>query len=167
MIERTFTVIEAVTLALWVGALAGFAFVFAPIAFGIVTEVAQFGRVTADVLRALTTLGTICGAVAIACALVRARDDGQRTSALARILIIAIMIGLAQYESRAIVPRMEAAIPGLTGGGTRPEIEAARARFRVEHNGSTKVYGAVFLLGILATALSATARPDYRLSYRR
>ena len=44
MLVRTFTVIEALTLALWVGSLAGFAFVFAPIAFGIVSNVEEFGR---------------------------------------------------------------------------------------------------------------------------
>jgi polyferredoxin len=160
MIVRTFTVIEAVTLALWVGSLAGFAFVFAPIAFGIVTDVAQFGRVTAGVLYALTTFGTICGALAIVAALVRSGDPAQRRSAFARVIVIAAMIGLAQYEARAVVPRMEAAIPSLAVSSATPQALAeARARFRVEHNASTKIYGTVFLLGILAIGLAALGRP--------
>ncbi len=167
MIERTFTAIEAVTLALWVGALAGFAFLFAPIAFGIVTDVAQFGSVTAEVLRALTGFGTACGAVAIVAALVRARDPGQRSSALLRIAVVAVMVGLAQYEARSVVPRMEAAIPGLVAHGEPGAIAAARARFRAEHDGSTRIYGSVFLLGILAIVLSAVARPQERTQYRR
>ncbi len=159
MLVRTFTVIEALTLALWVGSLAGFAFVFAPIAFGIVTNVEEFGQVTAAVLQALTFLGTMCGGIAIVAALFRASDPAQQGSALLRIVIIVVMIGLAQYEARAIVPRMEAALPGLASGNGPEQLAAARAAFRVVHALSTKIYGAVFLLGVLAVGSSAAARP--------
>jgi hypothetical protein len=158
MLERTFTVIEALTLALWVGALAGFAFVFAPIAFGIVSDVEQFGRVTAAVLRALTLFGSVCGGIAIVAALVRAADPSQRASALARVAIVVLMLALMQYESHAVVPRMEAALPGLAKGATAQ----AREAFRVEHNASSRVYGSVFLLGLIAIGLAANARPDPR-----
>jgi hypothetical protein len=158
MLERTFTVIEAMTLALWIGALAGFAFVFAPIAFGIVSDVEQFGRVTAAVLRALTPAGSVCGGIAIVAALVRASDPSQRASALARVAIVVTMLALMQYESRAIVPRMEAALPGLARGAT-PQAQAA---FRAEHDASTRVYGSVFLLGLIAIGLAAVARPEPR-----
>jgi len=158
MLERTFTVIEALTLALWVGALAGFAFIFAPIAFGIVSDVEQFGRVTAAVLRALTVFGSACGGIAIVAALVRAADPSQRTPALARVAIVVAMLVLSQYESRAIVPRMEAALPGLAKSTTAQAHDA----FRAEHDASTRVYGSVFLLGLIAIGLSATARPEPR-----
>jgi hypothetical protein len=158
MLERTFTVIEALTLALWVGSLAGFAFIFAPIAFGIVSDVEQFGRVTATALRALTVFGGACGGIAIVAALVRASDPSQRTSALARVAIVVAMLMLAQYESRAIVPRMEAALPGLAKGATA----LAQTAFRSEHDASTRVYGSIFLLGLIAIGLSASARPGPR-----
>jgi hypothetical protein len=162
MLERTFTVIEALTLALWVGSLAGFAFIFAPIAFGIVSDVEQFGRVTATALRALTVFGGACGGIAIVAALVRASDPSQRTSALARIAIVVAMLVLAQYESRAIVPRMEAALPGLARGATAQ----AQTAFRSKHDASTRVYGSIFLLGLIAIGLSASARPGPRARRR-
>jgi hypothetical protein len=162
MLERTFTVVEALTLALWVGSLAGFAFIFAPIAFGIVSDVEQFGRVTSAVLRALTVFGGACGGIAIVAAFVRAADPSQRPSALTRIAIVVAMLVLMQYESRAILPRMEAALPGLAKGATMQ----AQTTFHSEHDASTRVYGSVFLLGLIAIGLSASARPEPRLRPR-
>jgi hypothetical protein len=162
MLERTFTVIEALTLALWVGSLAGFAFIFAPIAFGIVSNVEEFGRVTAAVLGALTLFGTVCGGVAIVAAVVRAKVPSQRASAIARIAIVAVMLVLAQYESRAIVPRMEASLPSLGARATPEALAQARKTFRAEHGVSTWIYGSIFVLGLIAIGLSAAAGSEPR-----
>ncbi|MBC5810824.1 MAG: DUF4149 domain-containing protein [Candidatus Eremiobacteraeota bacterium] len=128
-------------MAVWIGALAGFAFVFAPLAFHTVTNVAQFARLVAASIHALTLLGLVCGAIAVAMALVRGRSSAQRWSSPARALLIAAAVGFAAYDAYAIVPHMEHLVPRT-------------AAYRALHDASSRLYGGALLLATVALVLA-------------
>jgi hypothetical protein len=163
MIERTFTVIEALTLAVWMGALAGFAFIFAPTAFHIVSDLDQFALLTATVLQKLTWLGFICGTLAIVSALVRARDEAERPLAVIRVLLLLVMLALAWIESAAVVPHMQAVASSFGASlNAIPKDDPRMVRYDGLHRQSSWIYGALFLLGLVTIALAALARPPAR-----
>lgn len=148
--DRVLAAIEVVALGVWAGALIGFAFVFAPIAFRIVAplDVARFAALTAATIGTLTLWGYVLGAVAIVAALARAIDAADRVADAVRALIVAAAVGAATYEQRAIVPAM-AAIADLGS----PQYHAL-------HQRSSAVYGAALLLVLVALVLAALRRPN-------
>jgi hypothetical protein len=148
--DRVLAAIEIPALGVWLGALAGFAFVSAPLAFRIVAplDVARFAALTAQSLAALTLWGYVLGAVAIAAALVRAFAAADRTWDLARAALAVVALALATYEQRAIVPAMTA-----TADVRSPEYQAL-------HRRSTQVYGGVVLLVLASLVLAAGRREE-------
>jgi hypothetical protein len=142
-IDRLLAAIEIPALGLWLGALCGFAFIFAPAAFRIVTNLGEFAALTSTNLRSLATVGAILGALAIVAALLRSRDAADRTNDIVRAALVLVALGLVAYETFAIVPAM-AAIPDVRS----PEYLALHAR-------STFVYGGVVLLALVALVMAA------------
>ncbi len=135
-------------MGLWLGALCGFAFIFAPIAFRIVAplDVGRFAQLTAAILAALAVMGYICGGIAIVMALWRSRDAGDRIFDFARALLIALALGLVWYEGRSILPEMLAV------------TDIASPQYHALHQRSTVVYGGVVVLGLVAIVMAATRR---------
>jgi len=135
---RTLLVItRALAMALWVGAMAGFAFIVAPIAFHSMGPTPAFAAMIAEMLRTLTLFGALLASVAIAATIflgVRNRD------ALLFAGMVLTMWLLTLYERSAIIPQME-----RTALQT-PAYEAL-------HRASSEVYGLVLLLGVAAIAL--------------
>jgi hypothetical protein len=142
-LDRVLAAVEIPALGLWLGALCGFAFIFAPAAFANVSDITQFATLIAANLRALALLGAICGGIAILAALARSIDAADRTSDLARAALVLVALLLVAYETFAIVPAM-AAISDLHS----PDYAALHAR-------STQVYGGVVLLTLAALITSA------------
>jgi len=144
--ERAFAVVEAVALGLWVGALAGFAFVFAPAAFDRLPDTAQFGALVGVVLARLNWLGYVCCAIALLSVFVRSREDASlgRGSALRALLIVAMLV-IVVIEAQIVFP----AVHDATG--------LARNNL---HSLSTGLYAAVMVLGVVALALSVLSRPE-------
>jgi hypothetical protein len=142
-LDRVLAAIEILALGGWLGALCGFAFVFAPAAFRIVTDLTQFATLTAANLRTLATVGWVCGGLGIVAALVRSREAADRTNDLVRALLILLALGLIGYVSLAIVPAM-AAIPDFQSDA-----------YHALHARSTAVYGGAVLC--VATALVLVA----------
>jgi hypothetical protein len=168
MVERTFTVVEAIFLALWIGALAGFALFFAPIAFRIVPDLDVFATLIAQVLRALTVFGYVCGALAIVGAAIRARNDAMRPLALARIGLVTVMLLASAFGANAVVPAMEATAKTFNGPlDSIPKTDPRRMEYDAEHRESTVVYGFVLLLGLGTVALAAVGRLESRPQYQR
>jgi hypothetical protein len=159
--ERVFAVIEAVALAVWVGALCAFAFVFAPISFRFVTDLDRFGALIGAVLGTLNVLGYTCGAVALLAVFVRARDDGRlsRASAL-RALIVVAMLAIVVVEAAVVMPAMHAAAASFGGSfAAAAPGDPARARYDRLHGVSSALYGVVLVLGFAAIALCTLAHP--------
>jgi hypothetical protein len=147
-VDRILAAIEIPALGLWLGALCGFAFIFAPIAFRIVAplDIGRFAALTSAVLAALATMGYVCGGVAILMALWRSLSAGDRIFDFVRALLIALALALVWFESRTIVPAM-AAVSNVNS----PQYHALHGR-------STMVYGGVVLLGLIATVMAAARR---------
>lgn len=141
--DRVLAAIEIPVLGLWLGALCGFAFIFAPAAFHLVPDITQFAALTGANLDALARLGAVCGGLGIAIAVLRARTAGDRTNDIVRAALIVLALGLVAYETFAIVPAM-AALPDLRGDA-----------YRALHGRSTLVYGGVVLLDLAALVMAA------------
>jgi hypothetical protein len=146
-LDRVLAAVEIPALGLWLGALCGFAFISAPIAVHTVTDLSQFAALTTGTLALLADVGYVCGALAIAAALLRSRDAADRTFDILRAALIVVALGLVAYESLAIVP-------GLSG---RTDVHSDA--FRALHDRSMAVYGGVVLLG-LAALVGAAVRTD-------
>ena len=148
--DRVLATIEIPALGIWLGALAGFAFVSAPLAFRIVAplDVGRFATLTASTIGTLTLWGYVLGGIAIVVALLRSVWAGERTADFLRAALVAVALGLATYQQRAIVPQMEAATD------LRSEAYAAL------HQQSSVVYGGVVLLVLGALVLAAARRDE-------
>jgi uncharacterized protein DUF4149 len=147
--DRVLAAIEIPALGIWLGALAGFAFISAPLSFRAFAalDIHRFAALMAASLGGLTTWGYVLGAIAIVVALLRAVTAGDRTWDLVRAALVAVALGLASYEQRAVIPAMEAL--------TDPHDPAYLAL----HGRSTGIYGAEVIL-ILAALVLAAARRD-------
>lgn len=146
-LDRILAAVELPAIGLWLGALCGFAFMFAPSAFHIISDATQFATLTEANLRALAMTGAICGGIAIVGALVRSFDASDRTNDIVRAVLIALALGLVAYETLAIVPAMTAI----------PDVHSAA--FADLHGQSSRVYGGVVLL-TLAALIMAAVRGD-------
>jgi hypothetical protein len=154
MFERIVTAVEAAVLALWAGAMAGFAFVFAPIAIRIVPEMGTFATLIGAFIRGLSSFGGVCGAIAIVASLVRSVAPEARKLALGRIALVAVGLVASAYETQAIVPRMEATAAQIPGAiDSVPRDDPRRAAYDEEHHQSTRVYGLAFLCVLAAVVL--------------
>ncbi len=159
MIERLLTALEAAVLALWAGAMAGFAFVFAPIAIRIVPRMDTFAALIAAVIRGVGSFGTVCGTIAILAAAARALIPAARAPALGRIVLVAIGLGAASYETTTIIPRMQATAARIPGAiDSVPKDDPRRVAYDAEHKTSSRVYGLAFLCVLGAVVLAPFGR---------
>jgi hypothetical protein len=142
-LDRILAAIEIPALGLWLGALCGFAFIFAPAAFHTVTDLTQFAALTSANLRALALVGSVCGGLTIIIALVRSREAADRTNDIVRATLVAVALCFITYEMLVIVPAM-AAIPDLRSDA-----------YHQLHGQSTAVYGGAVLAGLVALVLAA------------
>ena len=149
---RIAAVVETWAYTIWLGGLAGFALIFAPIAFHTVHDLPLFAALTASNLHALTTVGYVCGALAIVCALLRSIGAAERTPDFARAGLVIAMLVLVAFQAQAIQPRMEAA----TLDATLPKNDPRHVAYDGLHKASTFVVGGALLIGFIALAMSAT-----------
>jgi Domain of unknown function (DUF4149) len=142
-LDRILAAVEIPAIGLWLGALCGFAFIFAPAAFRLVPDVTQFASLTTTNLRILGNVGAICGGIAIVVALVRSYDAADRTIDIVRAGLILVALLLVAYETFAIVPVMTAI------------TDVHSAEFAELHQRSSQVYGGVVVLALAALVLAA------------
>ena len=142
-LDRILAAVEIPAIGLWLGALCGFAFIFAPAAFRLVPNVMQFASLTSTNLRVLGDVGAVCGGIAIAIAIARSFEAADRTNDIVRAALILVALLLVAYETFAIVPAM-AAITDLHS----PD-------FAELHQRSTQVYGGVVVLALAALIMAA------------
>jgi len=170
MFERIVTAIETTVLGLWAGSMAGFAFIFAPIAITWVPRMDTFAALIAATIRGLGSFGTICGGIAIVASLVRvgltrgsanARPaaSGMPRLALARVLLVLVALAASGYESQAIIPRMEATASQIPGPiNSLAKTDPRRIAYDAQHRASSRVYGTAFLCVVAALSLAAFGR---------
>ena len=152
---RIAALFERWALAVWVGSLAGFAFVFAPVAFAnLRNDLDVFAAIVGSTLGALTVLGYVCGGIAILTSCMAIVATRSRI-AIARAACVVAMLVLVTYSQHAIVPAMVSTQASFHGSfASVPKSDPRRVRYDALHSESSRVYGAVLLLGLLAIALS-------------
>ena len=159
MLARIFAVAETLVLAVWIGGLAGFAFVFAPIAFRLVTDLDRFATITSRSILSLTQIGYVCGTIAIVAAFARSRATASPRLAYARIGLIVIAMGLSAYDANTILPQMQAASAAFgVPFDDVPKTDPRRVAYAAMHQKSSRVYGGALLLAAAALALAAADR---------
>jgi hypothetical protein len=159
MVQRILTALEVAVLGLWAGAMAGFAFVFAPVAIKIVPRMDTFASLIGNVIRALGPFGVVCGIVAMLMAALRSLVPGGRGLAGTRAFLVVVALGASAYETSSVIPRMEAT--GATIPGPIDSVEKTdprRAAYDRQHTESTRVYGLAFLCVLGALVLAPFGR---------
>ncbi len=159
MFERILIAIETVTLGLWAGAMAAFAFIVAPIAFRTMPGMDLFAALTGAVIKGVGTFGNACGALAIVAGAIRSSAAPARKLGLLRACLVAVALGASSYQTYAILPRMNATAAQIPGPiDSVPKTDPRRMAYDNEHKESTRVYGTAFLCVVAALALAGFGR---------
>jgi len=160
MMLRALAVAEQLALALWIGSLAGFAFVFAPAAFArLSAELDAFASIVGGSLAGLTLLGYACGTIALASSLVSVAVT-HSAAAVARAACIVVMLALIAYSQRAVVPSMIATQASFGAPfNTIDKSDPRRIRYDALHAESSRLFGAVLLLGLIGIGLRTQEFP--------
>ena len=150
-------------LAVWLGALIFFPFVAAT-AFSALPSTHMAGLVVRGSLLKLHTIGFICGAIFLICSLIynRARLGRFKAFAMSHVLIV-LMLALTAISQFRIIPQMEELRLAAGEINQLATSDPIRAQFESLHVWSTRVEGAVLVLGIILLYLTsrrlATVRP--------
>lgn len=151
LIEKILRALRLLAMVAWVGGLAFFAFVLAPIAFQRLANPHEAGLVVGGTLRVLHQIGLIGGCVfCVATGILWLRAEvPARAGFAAETVLTLIMLALTAYSQFSILPSMEQ--DRAQAGG---DIEAAaitnpaREDFERLHTLSERLEGLVFLCGV-------------------
>jgi hypothetical protein len=149
------------SLVVWIGGLIFFAFVLAPTAFNI-PAVLPNAHLAGNVVRiALSKLHWIAigsGIVFLISSLLYSRlTDGTAHVFAARHVLLCAMLALTLISQFGIMPRMDTLRASLGEVSAAPIDNPERIQFDALHVWSTRVEGAVLLLGLVAIYLTASA----------
>jgi hypothetical protein len=135
----------------WVGGLAFFAFVVAPVAFGTLASAHQAGLVVGGTLRVLHWIGLVGGAVfCLGTGWLWFRAEvPARIGFVRQLALTAVMLAVTAYSQFRILPAMEVD-RALAGGEveTASLDNAGRVDFERLHRSSEKLEGFVLLCGL-------------------
>jgi Domain of unknown function (DUF4149) len=141
--------LTVVALSLWIGIMAGVAFLVAPVAFGTLEREAA-GRMMSALFPRYYTVGLALGLAAAAGALARGRPGSW--AAWTALGAIALMMACTAYSALVLLPEIRALAP--VAPGARPE------RLARLHGLAMTANAAVFVAGVAAIALTlARGRP--------
>ena len=152
--------IRLLSIVLWVGGIAFFAFVLAPVAFRVLPA-HQAGLVVGGVLPVLNKIGFVCGLLFLFTSN-RLRLLSTRTG-LPQCCLVVLMYLLTMYVNGSILPRMERDRASVGGDITLvPPGNPARADFDRLHPLSERLEGTVLLAGLAVVVLLAAEREPFR-----
>jgi uncharacterized membrane protein len=147
------------SLVCWIGGLIFFAFVLAPTAFSIPSVLPNThlaGNVVGKALGKLHWLAIFSGIVYLACSLIYSRmNDGTAHVFALRHVLLCLMLALTLISQFGIMPRMDGLRASLGEVSAAPIDSPARIQFDALHVWSTRVEGAVLLLGLVVVYLTA------------
>jgi len=147
------------SLVVWIGGLIFFAFVLAPTAFSIPavlpnTHVA--GNVVGRALSKLHWIAIFSGVAYLISSLLYSRfTDGTAHLFAARHILLCLMLALTLVSQFGIMPRMDTLRASLGEVSAVPIDNPERIQFDALHVWSTRVEGAVLLLGLVVVYLTA------------
>ena len=144
------------SLVTWIGGLIFFAFVLAPTAFQVLPNTHLAGNVVGRVLGKLHWIALVSGVVFLASSLIYSYiTDGTAHVFATRHLLLCLMLGLTLLSQYWIIPRMDTLRAQVGDFAAVPLDNPARVEFDALHVWSTRVEGAVLLLGLVTIYLTA------------
>jgi uncharacterized membrane protein len=144
------------SLVCWIGGLIFFAFVLAPTAFTVLPTSHLAGNVVGRALGKLHWIGIISGIVYLVSSLLYSRMvDGTAHVFAARHMLLCLMLALTLISQFGIIPRMDVLRASLGEVSAAPIDNPERVQFDALHVWSTRVEGAVLLLGFVVVYLTA------------
>jgi uncharacterized membrane protein len=146
------------SLVVWIGGLIFFAFVLAPTAFQVLPDTHLAGNVVGRALGKLHWIAIASGLLFLICSLIYSRVvDGSAHAFSLRHILVVVMLGLTLVSQFAIIPRMDTLRAQVGNFAAVPADNPARVEFDALHVWSTRVEGAVLLLGLVAVYLTVNA----------
>jgi len=153
--------VMVLSLVVWIGGLIFFAFVLAPTAFTIpdvLPNTHLAGNVVGRALGKLHWIAIFSGVIFLLSSLLYSRmTDGTAHVFATRHVLICLMLALTLFSQFWIIPRMDTLRASVGDFVAVPLTDPARVQFDALHVWSTRVEGAVLLLGLVAVYLTASA----------
>ena len=144
------------SLVVWVGGIIFFAFVLAPAVFSVLPSRHLAGNVVNRALPALHWMGVVSGVVYVGTSLTYARlQTGSTEFLAARHLAICAMIVLTLVSQFAVGGKMVALRNQMGVIDDVSQSDPRRLEFNRLHEWSTRLEGAVLVLGLAALYLTA------------
>ena len=144
------------SLVLWIGGLIFFAFVLAPTTFQVLMPNTHLaGNIVGRALGKLHWIAIISGIVFLVTSLLNSRlTDGTVHLFALRHILICLMLALTLFSQFWVIPRMDALRASVGDFASVPLDNPARMQFDALHVWSTRVEGAVLLLGLVVVYLT-------------
>jgi uncharacterized membrane protein len=147
------------SLVCWIGGLIFFAFVLAPTAFNIPAVLPNThlaGNVVGRALGKMHWIAIISGIVYLVSSMLYSRfTDGTAHVFALRHVLLCLMLALTLISQFGIIPRMDVLRASLGEVSAAPIDSPARVQFDSLHVWSTRVEGAVLLLGLVVVYMTA------------
>jgi len=146
------------SLVVWIGGLIFFAFVLAPTAFQVLPDTHLAGNVVGRALGKLHWLAIISGVVFLITSLLYSSvTEGTAPLFALRHVLICLMLALTLVSQFWIIPRMDRLRASVGDFATVALNNPARVQFDALHVWSTRLEGAVLLLGLVVVYLTSSA----------
>ena len=146
------------SLICWIGGLIFFAFVLAPTAFQVLPSTHLAGNVVGRALSKLHWIAIISGIIYLISSLIYSRlTDGTSHVFAGRHVLLCLMLALTLLSQFWIMPRMDTLRAQVSDFASVPVDNPARVQFDALHVWSTRVEGAVLLLGLVVVYLTAAS----------
>jgi uncharacterized membrane protein len=150
--------VMVLSLVVWIGGLIFFAFVLAPTAFQVLPDTHLAGNIVGRALGKLHWIAIVSGIVFLIASLLYSRlTDGTAHVFAMRHILIVLMLALTLFSQFWIIPRMDTLRASVGDFANVTLDNPARVQFDALHVWSTRVEGAVLLLGLVAVFLTASA----------
>jgi len=144
------------SLICWIGGLIFFAFVLAPTAFSVLPTTHLAGNVVGRALGKLHWFAIFSGIIYLVSSLLYSRfTDGTAHVFALRHVLLCLMLALTLISQFGIIPRMDALRASLGEVRSVRIDNPERVQFDALHVWSTRVEGAVLLLGLVVVYLTA------------
>jgi uncharacterized membrane protein len=144
------------SLVAWIGGLIFFAFVLAPTVFapGVLPNTHLAGNIVGRALGKLHWIAIVSGIIFLASSLFYSRLTGGTAHVFAvRNVLVVLMLTLTLVSQFWIIPRMDTLRATVSDFTTVPADNPDRVEFDALHAWSTRVEGAVLLLGLVVVYL--------------
>ncbi len=144
------------SLICWIGGLIFFAFVVTRTAFSVLPTTHLAGNIVGSTLSKLHWIGIVSGIIFLASSMFYSRlTAGTAHVFEARHVLLCLMLALTLISQFGIIPRMDTLRASLGEVRAAPIDNPERVQFDALHVWSTRVEGAVLLLGLVVVYFTA------------